>query len=453
MPPQTAQDAPSASPPGTKSVYGKRVLYAGIGLAALIGAGLALGAFRSRGAAPPKAPPPVPVNLTVVERRDVPHWQQTIGTVTSLNSAVLRTQVDGVLTEVLFREGQSVKRGQLLARIDDRAIAASLDGARAALERDNAQLRVAQSDLTRFRQLSGGQLIARQMVDQQASSVQQLQATTQANQAAIDGARVQLSYTRIESPIDGRIGLRRVDPGNVVRSTDPDGLVTVQQVDPISVVFTLPQDQLPRLRAAQREGRVEVQALDRDAGTVLAEGELRVIDNEVDGTTGTVRVRAVFANSGDALWPGQLVSVRVLTGTSPAATVVALQAVQRGLEGSFVYRLEPGDKVAVVPVQIDYQDDLIAVVRGVEVGDKLVRDGQSRLKPGMRVAPVAAADEARNAAAAAESRSGPARPGAVPAAAPSAPAAAAGAASTDAAGTAAANAADTGRAAPTAVTP
>ncbi|MGO1068263.1 efflux RND transporter periplasmic adaptor subunit [Lysobacter sp. CA199] len=392
MPPEPAL---AVSPRARKSAY------AALALLAIVGAGFALGAFRSRGAAPPKAPPPVPVNLTVVERRDVPHWQETIGTVTSLQSAVLRTQVDGVLTDVLFREGQTVKRGQLLARIDDRAIAASLNGVQAQLARDDAQLRSAQSDLNRFRQLSGGQLIARQMLDQQAASVQQLQATTRANQAAIDGTRVQLSYTRIVSPIDGRIGLRRVDPGNVVRTTDPDGLVTVQQVDPISVVFTLPQDQLPRLRDAQASGKVEVQALDRDAGTVLGDGELRVIDNQIDDATGTVRIRAVFANAQDKLWPGQLVSVRVRTGLSPDAIVVASEAVQRGLDQNFVYRLDAGDKVALVPVKVQYQNDKIAVVQGLQAGDRVVRDGQSRLKPGMTVAPVAAGGAAEATAAAA----------------------------------------------------
>ncbi|ALN90793.1 efflux transporter, RND family, MFP subunit [Lysobacter gummosus] len=387
MPPQIAH---AVSPRARKTVY------SALGLVAIVGTGLSLGGFGSRGAPPPKAPPPVPVNLTQVERRDVPHWQETIGTVTSLQSAVLRSQVDGVLTDVLFREGQTVKRGQLLARIDDRAIAASLDGAQAQLARDDAQLRSAQSDLNRFRQLSGSQLIARQMLDQQSASVQQLQATTQANQAAIDGARVQLSYTRIVSPIDGRIGLRKVDPGNVVRASDPDGLVTVQQVDPISVVFALPQDQLPRLRNAQAGGKVEVQALDRDAGSVLADGELRVIDNQIDEATGTVRVRAVFANAQDKLWPGQLVSVRVRTGLSAGAIVVASEAVQRGLDQNFVYRLEAGDKVAMVPVRVEYQNDKIAVVQGLRADDRVVRDGQSRLKPGMIVAPVAAAAVAAN---------------------------------------------------------
>ncbi|ALN81548.1 efflux RND transporter periplasmic adaptor subunit [Lysobacter antibioticus] len=379
----------SPTPVSTLSPRARKTVFAAAASLAVVAGGLVWGAFGSRGAPPPAPPPPVPVTTMRVERRDVPHWQETIGTVTSLQSTVLRPQVDGVLTQVLFREGQQVKRGQLLARIDDRSIAANLDGAQAALARDAAQLRAAKSDLDRFRQLSGSQLIARQMLEQQAASVQQLQATAQANQAAIDATRVQLSHTRILSPIDGRVGLRRVDPGNVVRAGDDDGLVTVQQVDPISVMFTLPQDQLPRLRQAQAAGAVEVQALDRDAGLVLAQGELSVIDNQIDDATGTVRIRAVFKNSQDRLWPGQLVSVRVRTGTSAAATVVASEAVQRGADDSFVYRVEAGNKVALVPVRIEYQDDKLAVVSGLQAGDVVVRDGQSRLKPGMTVAPTA----------------------------------------------------------------
>ncbi|MGJ7902796.1 efflux RND transporter periplasmic adaptor subunit [Lysobacter sp. 1R34A] len=384
----------SPTPVSMLSPRARKTVFAAAASLAVVAAGLVWGAFGSRGAPPPAPPPPVPVTTMRVERRDVPHWQDTIGTVTSLQSTVLRPQVDGVLTEVLFREGQQVKRGQLLARIDDRSIAANLDGAQAALARDAAQLRAAKSDLERFRQLSGSQLIARQMLEQQAASVQQLQATAQANQAAIDATRVQLSHTRILAPIDGRVGLRRVDPGNVVRAGDDDGLVTVQQVDPISVVFALPQDHLPRLRQAQAAGAVEVQALDRDAGVVLAQGELAVIDNQIDDATGTVRVRAVFRNSQDRLWPGQLVSVRVRTGTSAAATVVASEAVQRGADANFVYRVEAGNKVALVPVRIEYQNDELAVVSGLQPGDVVVRDGQSRLKSGMTVAPAAPAERA-----------------------------------------------------------
>ena len=193
----------------------------------------------------------------------------------SLQSAVLRPQVDGVLTEVLFEEGQKVRKGQLLARIDDRAIRADLGGAQAAVVRDRATLDAARSDLARLQHLSTDQLVSRQMLEQQAATVQQLQATGRGNQSAVDAAQVQLSYTRILAPMDGRIGLRQVDPGNLVRATDTQGLVTVQQTDPISVVFALPQDALPQLRQALAAGDVAVQALDRDGGQRLPKARCR----------------------------------------------------------------------------------------------------------------------------------------------------------------------------------
>lgn len=342
----------------------------------------------SRGDAQPAvAAPPVPVVTTRVEQRDVAHWRSGIGTVQSLQSAVLRPQVDGVLTEVLFEEGQKVRKGQLLARIDDRAIRADLGGAQAAAVRDRATLDAARSDLARLQHLSSDQLVSRQMLEQQAATVQQLQATERGNQAAVDAARVQLSYTRILAPMDGRIGLRQVDPGNLVRATDVQGLVSVQQTDPISVVFTLPQDALPQLRQALAAGAVAVQALDRDGGQLLAEGQLQVIDNQIEETSGTVRLRARFGNAGDRLWPGQLVSVRVRTGQSTAALVLDAAAIQRGVEGSFVYRVVADGTVQPMPVTVGAAEEGKVVVSGeLREGDVVVRDGQSRLRPGTAVA-------------------------------------------------------------------
>ncbi|KAF1016928.1 MAG: Multidrug resistance protein MdtA [Stenotrophomonas maltophilia] len=348
-------------------------------------------------AQPRSAPPPVPVVTAQVQQRDVSHWQNAVGSVQSLQSAVLRPQVDGVLTEVLFEEGQKVVRGQLLARIDDRAIRASLGGAQAAQGRDAATLQAAQSDLARLQHLSSDQLVSRQMLEQQAATVQQLQATGRGNQSAVEAVRVQLSCTRITSPLDGRIGLRQVDPGNLVRATDAQGLVTVQQTDPISVVFTLPQDRLPALRQALAVGAVPVQALDRDGGQRLAEGQLRVVDNQVDETSGTARLRAVFDNGSDQLWPGQLVSVRLLTGRSADALAVPAGAVLRGVDGAFVYRVGADGTVQPVPVTVGAQDADAVVVRGaLQRDDTVVRDGQSRLRPGTAVV-----DAARPAAAAA----------------------------------------------------
>lgn len=356
----------------------------------------------SRGDAQPSAaPPPVPVVTTRVEQRDVPHWRSGVGTVQSLQSTVLRPQVDGVLTEVLFEEGQKVRKGQLLARIDDRAIRAGLGGAQAALVRERATLDAARSDLSRLQHLSSDQLVSRQMLEQQAATVQQLQATGRGNQAAVDAAQVQLSYTRIVAPMDGRIGLRQVDPGNLVRASDTQGLVTVQQTDPISVVFALPQDALPQLRQALAAGDAQVQALDREGGQLLAEGTLQVIDNQVDEASGTVRLRARFSNASDQLWPGQLVSVRVRTGQSTGALVLDAAAIQRGVQGSFVYRVVADGSVESLPVTVGEQDGGQVVVQGeLRVGDVVVRDGQSRLRPGTVVA------EAKPAAAPAAVRRG-----------------------------------------------
>lgn len=355
----------------------------------------------SRGdARPASAPPPVPVVTGRVEQQDIAHWRNGLGTVQSLQSTVLRPQVDGVLTEVLFEEGQKVRKGQLLARIDDRAIRADLGGAQAAVARDRATLDAARSDLARLQHLSSDQLVSRQMLEQQAATVQQLQATGRGNQAAVDAAQVQLSYTRILAPMDGRIGLRQVDPGNLVRASDTQGLVTVQQTDPISVVFALPQDTLPQLRQALAAGVVPVQALDRDGGQLLAEGNLQVIDNQVEETSGTVRLRARFANADDRLWPGQLVSVRVRTGQSAATLVVDAAAIQRGIEGSFVYRVVADGSVEVLPVSVgESENGKVAVQGELRVGDVIVRDGQSRLRPGVVVAEAAYAPAAKRGAA------------------------------------------------------
>lgn len=354
----------------------------------------------SRGdAQPTNAPPPVPVVTGRVEQQDIAHWRTGVGTVQSLQSTVLRPQVDGVLTEVLFEEGQKVRKGQLLARIDDRAIRADLGGAQAAVVRDQATLDAARSDLARLQHLSTDQLVSRQMLEQQSATVQQLQATGRGNQAAVDAAQVQLSYTRILAPMDGRIGLRQIDPGNLVRATDTQGLVTVQQTDPISVVFALPQDALPQLRQALAAGAVPVQALDRDGGQLLAEGTLQVIDNQVEETSGTVRLRARFGNADDRLWPGQLVSVRVRTGQSTGALVVDAAAIQRGVEGSFVYRVVADGSVEVLPVTVgEAERGKVAVQGALRVGDVIVRDGQSRLRPGVVVAEAVAPAAMRGAA-------------------------------------------------------
>ncbi|WP_222842005.1 efflux RND transporter periplasmic adaptor subunit [Cystobacter ferrugineus] len=329
------------------------------------------------------APPAVPVVIEQASLRDVPHLLRGIGTVQSLHSVVVRTQVEGILTEVAFKEGQQVNRGDLLARIDDRAIAAEVAQARAEKARNEAQLHAARLDLERYGNLVRDEAISRQMVDQQKAQVEQLEATLRANEALIAAAQVRLSYTRITSPVTGRVGLRRVDAGNVVRPSDVQGLVSVTQIDPIAVVFSLPQDELPRLQALLRDpAGAAVTAFDRAGGTTLAEGRLSMIDNQIDPSTGTISLKAEFPNAEGKLWPGQFVAVEFRTGESQDATVVSARTIQRGRQGPFVFRIQEG-KATVVPVTLGYADEDIAVVAsGVTAGDTVVSDGHSRLKAG-----------------------------------------------------------------------
>lgn len=342
----------------------------------------------------PTAAVATPVSVAAVERRDVPHLSDGIGSVQSLHNVVIRAQVDGVLTEVLFREGQLVKAGDLLARIDDRSIAADLEQARAELARSQAQLAAARLDLTRYRNLVEEGAVSRQAIDQQAAQVAELEGAVQSARATIAAREVQLSYTTIRAPVSGRVGIRRVDPGNVVRSTDSDGLVTVTQIKPIAVLFSFPQEQLAAVQRALRQPPVPVVALDRYAGAVLAEGVLTTVDNAIDAGTGTIRLKASFANTDESLWPGQFVTVQLRVGLSAQALTLPGRAVQRGLDGEYVYRVRAG-KAEVVPVTVTYRDDAIAVIgRGLEAGDSVVIDGQSRLRPGAEVSVIAAAKTA-----------------------------------------------------------
>ncbi|MEN3975990.1 efflux RND transporter periplasmic adaptor subunit [Emcibacter sp. SYSU 3D8] len=332
------------------------------------------------------APPSVPVGVIRAEQRDVPHMASGIGTVESLHNVTLRPQVEGVLAEVLFQEGQMVRKGDLLARIDDRSIAAALAQAQAEKARNEAQLRAAEQDLTRYENLVKEEAISRQTVEQQQGTVGELRAAVNASAAAVAAAQVQLSYTRITAPVTGRVGLRRVDPGNLVRASDSDGLVTVAQIAPISVVFSLPQTLLTSVQPLLKQpDRALVTAYDRDNGTPLAEGRLSMIDNQIDTATGTIKLRAEFDNADGSLWPGQFVTVRLQIGQSPKATVVSPRAVKQGLDGPFVFRINNG-KAEVVPVTLGYTTDSeVVITSGIAPGETIVSDGQSRLKDGAPV--------------------------------------------------------------------
>ena len=367
-----------------------RTLNKKILLGALVLVLIAGGVWLLKRPAPGKSgiTPPIPVRVIAVQEQDVPRYISAIGAVLSLHSVMIRPQIDGILTQLLVKEGQTVKVGDLLATLDDRSIKASLDQAKAQLGQNQAQLQGALIDLKRYQLLSVDNGVSKQTLDQQQALVNQLKATAQGNQAAIASAQVQLSYTQIRSPVTGRVGIRTVDAGNFLRVSDAQGLFSVTQIDPIAVEFSLPQQQLPILHELlNTKDPARVKAFLGDTGhtgTPLGEGRLSLIDNQVSATTGTIKVKAQFDNPKQTLWPGQLVNVEIQTGLEQNALVVPPQVVQRGLDNYFVYRIK-GDTVETVPVQMVYQNTELNIISGVNGGDILVSDGQSRLKPGSRV--------------------------------------------------------------------
>ncbi|RMO09999.1 HlyD family secretion protein [Pseudomonas cichorii] len=333
-------------------------------------------------------PVAVPVKVINVTAEDVPRFVTGIGSVLSLQSVVIRPQVDGILTRLLVKEGQSVKAGDLLATLDDRSIRATLEQARAQLAQSQAQLDVAQVDLKRYRQLTDDNGISRQTFDQQQALVRQLTATVLGNQANINAAQVQLSHTQIRSPVTGRVGIRNVDEGNFLRVSDATGMFSVTQIDPVAVEFSLPQQMLPTLQTLTTNpaaAAVKAYLGDGANGTLLGEGKLSLIDNQVSPTTGTIRAKAQFDNRDEELWPGQLVTVKIQTGIERNSLKVPPQVVQRGIDQHYVYRVTDEQKVEVVPVTVLYQDSDLTLISGPKVGDVLVSDGQSRLRPGTRI--------------------------------------------------------------------
>ncbi|MBL6077226.1 efflux RND transporter periplasmic adaptor subunit [Belnapia sp. T18] len=344
--------------------------------------------------------PGVPVMVAAAQRQDVPIMLDAIGTVQAYNTITVRAQVDGQLVEIAFQEGQMVKQGDLLARIDPRSYQAALDQALAKKAQDEALLANARLDLQRYTTLARNEGVSRQQQDTQRSTVAQYEAQVAADQAAIDSARTQLSFTTIRSPINGRVGLRLVDQGNLVRSGDATGIVTVSQLQPIAVTFTLPQQELGRVLEALERGAVPVQALrSASGGTPQTQGspaspgargpimgELRTLDSAVDASTGTIKLKAVFANEDTRLWPGAFVNVRLRIDTVPDAVTVPLVAVQRGPDGAFAYVLKGDQTVEQRSLQLGVLTPTEAVVRrGVEVGEKVVTSGALRLSPGVNV--------------------------------------------------------------------
>ena len=333
----------------------------------------------------------VPVTIAEAQKQDVPVVQRAIGTVQAFQSVLVRARVDGTLDKVLFTEGQLVKPGDLLAQLDPRPYQALLDQAVAKRAADDAALVNARSDLVRYNDLAASQVASRQKLDQTKAGVAQAEAAVRGDDAQIAAAQLNLDFTRITSPLSGRVGLRLIDPGNYIRAADTNstGLVTIAQIQPIALLFTLPQDALPKVQAAMKRGKLPVTAYSGDDRIKLSDGELLTLDSAIDVSTGTIKLKAVFANADDNLWPGQFVNVRLRLDTKAGATTVPSAAVQRGSNGLYVFTVKPGDKVAVQPVEIDQDDGKVAViVSGLQVGDKVVTSGQSRLTDGTLVAAI-----------------------------------------------------------------
>lgn len=344
---------------------------------------------------------PVPVAVGDVSRRDVPIYLDGLGTVTAFNTVTVRPQVSGQLVSVAFQEGQEVNKGDLLAQIDPRSFDAQLQQAQAQKAQNEALLNTAKRDLQRFRELVGDGYVSKQQLDTQAQTVAQLEATVKANEAAVQNARISQGFARVTAPISGITGLRLVDVGNLVDAGTTGGLVVVTQIRPISVVFTLPEQSLSDIRAAGGQG-LEVLAYDRDNARKLAKGELTVIDNQIDQTTGTIRMKATFANDDKALWPGQFVNMRLLVRTEANGLVIPANAVQRGPDGDFVYVVGKNDKGDAIAEKRDIrvarsESGTALIASGLNDGDRIVTEGQYRLQPGSKIReakdePVVAAD-------------------------------------------------------------
>jgi membrane fusion protein, multidrug efflux system len=334
------------------------------------------------------APRAVSVAIAQVQRQDVPVYLSGLGSVTAFNTANIKSRVDGQIMKVNFREGQNVKKGDLLIEIDARPFQAQLDQMQAQLFRDQAQLRDAQLNLQRYTALIPSGSIAQQQVDTQKALADQLEGTVRTDQAQIENAKLQIVYCHITAPFDGRVGLRQVDPGNIVHAADANPMLILTQLQPIAVIFTLTEDVLPTVSQRMRRGTLEVDAFSRDDQTKLATGKLLTIDNQIDPTTGTAKLKAVFDNKDNVLWPNQFVNADLLLETRKNSTVVPTAAILRGPQGTFVYAVNPDKTVQDRQVTVSLtQGDTTVVTAGLNPGDTVVTDGQDKLQRGSRVEP------------------------------------------------------------------
>jgi multidrug efflux system membrane fusion protein len=377
---------------GTKRPWGTVISVTVVLLIIVVG----IGVMRQRRAsAAPKAagpggrPPAGPVSVLAgtVTTQDVPIYLDGLGTVQAFNTVTVRARVDGQVQRILFQEGREVHSGDLLAQIDPAPLQAQLDQTLAKKAEDAAQLAVARLNLARNADLLASKILAQQDYDTQKALVEQLQATVQADQAAIDNAQVQLNYTRITAPMDGRVGIRLIDQGNMIHANDSNGIVVITQLQPISVLFTLPEQELGEIQKHAQAGEaLTVLAVDRNNRTPLSYGKLAVVDNQIDSTTGTIRLKATFPNTDLRLWPGQFVNARLRLTTRKGGLLVPAQVIQRGPEGPYAFVIKQDDTVDVRPVKVALIEDGQALIdEGLTPGERVVVDGQNKLQRGSRV--------------------------------------------------------------------
>jgi len=362
--------------------------------ALLLALGGAIVFARGRLSPRPGAPPadsaaqarPTPVVVARAANRDVPVFLDGLGNAVPLVTVTVRPQVDGPLISVLFQEGQQVKKGDLLARIDPRPFAIQLHMAQAALARDQALARNAKVNLSRYTALHEQGLATQEQLDDQRATADQLAGTIKADEAQIENAQLQLAYTQVRSPVDGVTGVRQVDPGNVVHASDANGIVVVTQLDPMAIVFSLPQDNLPQINREVGNG-LQIEAYSRDGDRLLGRGKLSLVDNQVSLTTATVRLKGTVPNPDKALWPNEFVRARLLLATRTGVLSIPAPAVQRGPQGTFVYVVLPDHTAALRPVEVETVQDQWAVIgKGIQAGDQVVIEGQNQLRPGAKVA-------------------------------------------------------------------
>jgi len=330
----------------------------------------------------------VPVQIAVAERKDLPIWLEGLGTVAALQQVTVRPQVDGKIDKVLFTEGAPVKKGDLLMQIDARPFVVALHQAQGAMARDKANLETLQANLKRYQGLQAQNLVAGQQVEDLAGQVGQAAGTVKIDQAQIENAQLQLDYAQVRAPLDGITGVRQVDAGNVIHQADPNGIVVITAIDPAAVFFTVPQDQLGKIARALARGDVAVEVYSRDGSTKLATGKLAVLDNQVNQTTATLRLKAVVDNPDRLLWPNAFVKAQMLVETRPGAIVVPTVAIQRGPQGTYVYVVGADKTAQMKPVNVALTTGEQAVVdNGLAGGEQVIIEGQNQVRPGGRVEP------------------------------------------------------------------